>query len=283
MEVRTATPALHQTQCGASVRDAVHRASRKPFYWGGLKGYQQLEAIADVLHQMKGTLAENDFFQRLIMQVDRVLAQNQALATELEEAHTWLRKVAACLRYPKTSYTEAEWQMINSQQVADAMEELLEQLHQESQNKSILSKFHHALSKRWKAYGPELLHCYDIPGLPQHNLQLEGFFNRLRCHQRRISGRRSTKELRDFGQFQALFMSDSQNDLLQLIRAVPLEEYLKSRQRLIESEAPRHFIHQFHREPGKTISRLLNRYIDHQRELNPAPQLITPSSSVCNV
>lgn len=270
MEVRTA------------IRDAVNRASRKPFYWGGLKGYQQLEAIADALHQMKGTLAEHRFFQRLILQVDRVLAQNQALAAELEEAHVWLRKVAACLYYPQTSYSEAEWQMINSQQVADAMEELLEQLRQESHTKNILSKFHHALSKRWKAYGSELLHCYDVPGLPQHNLQLEGFFNRLRCHQRRISGRRSTKELRDFGQFQALFMSDSQNDLLQLIRAVPLEEYLKSRLRLIESEAPRHFIHQFHRKPGKTIARLLNRYMEHQHELT-AIQMVTPLPSVCNV
>jgi hypothetical protein len=265
----------------AAIRDAVNRASRKPFYWGGLKGYQQLEAIADVLHQINGAWAENDFFQRLVMQVDHVLAQNQALSAELAEAHTWLRKVAACLHYPKTSYSEAEWQVINSQQVADDMEELLDQLRQDSQNKNILSKFHHALSKRWKAYGSELLHCYDIPGLPQHNLQLESFFNRLRCHQRRISGRRSTKELRDFGQFQALFMSDSQNDLLQLIRAVPFEEYLKSRQRLLESEAPRHFIQQFHREPRKTITRLLNRYIEHQHELTT--QTATPLPSVCNV
>lgn len=230
---------------------------------------------------MKGASVENEFFQRLVLPVDRVLAQNRALATELQEAHTWVRKAAACLHYPKTSHSETEWQMINSRQIADAMEDLLEPLHQESQNKSILSKFHHALSKRWKTYGSELLHCYDIPGLPQHNLQLEGFFNRLRCHQRRISGRRSTKELRDFGQFQPLFMSDSQNDLLQLIRAVPFEEYLKSRQRLIESEAPRHFIHQFHREPRKTITRLLNRYVEHQHELTS--QMAASLSSVGNV
>ena len=56
------------------------------------------------------------------MQVDRVLAQNQDLAAQLEQAHTWLRKVAACLHYPPTSYSEAEWQSLPSQQVADAME-----------------------------------------------------------------------------------------------------------------------------------------------------------------
>ena len=272
-----------ETQVRAAIRDTVDRASRKPFYWGGLKGYQQLEAIADVLHRMPGPPVENEFFQRVIQQVDRTLTQNQALATELEQAHAWLRKVATCLRYPPTSHSEAEWQMINSRQVAYDMENLLEQLRQESENKSILSRFHHALSKRWKAYGSELLHCYDLSGLPPHNLQLEGFFNRLRCHQRRVSGRRSTKELRDFGQFQALFMADSQTDLLEQIRCVPMEEYKKCRQRLIDSESPRRFINQFHRDPKKTINRLLDRYVEHQRELELISQLANPPLSVCNV
>lgn len=257
-----------ETQVRAAVRDTVNRASRKPFYWGGLKGYQHLETIADVLHCMEGLQVENEFFQLVIEQIDRTLTQNQALATELEQTHTWLRKVAACLRYLATSFSESEWQMINSQQVAQDMENLLEQLRQEAENKNILSKFHHALSKRWKTYGPELLYCYDIPGLPQHNLQLEGFFNRLRCHQRRVSGRRSTKELRDFGQFQALFMADSQTDLLEQIRCVPIEDYKKCRQRLADSESPRHFINQFHRNPKKAISRLIDRYVEHQSELN---------------
>ena len=261
-----------ETQVRAAIRDAVNRASRKPFYWGGLKGYQQLEDIADVLQRREGAPVENEFFQRLIQQVDRTLTQNQALAAELEQAHTWLRKVAACLRYPQTSCSEEEWRMLNSQQVAYAMENLLEQLRQESENKSILSKFHHALSKRWKAYGSELLDCYDIPGLPQHNLQLESFFNRLRCHQRRINGHRSTKELRDFGQFQALFMADSQTDLLEQIRRVPMDEYKKCRQRLEDSESPRRFINQFHRDPKKTISRLLDRYVEHQHELEACPE-----------
>ncbi|MFZ1040197.1 MAG: hypothetical protein WAN58_02640, partial [Anaerolineales bacterium] len=201
------------------------------------------------------------------------------LAAQLEQAHTWLRKVAACLHYPQTSYSEAEWQSLNSQQVADAMEDLIEQLRRESQNKRILSKFQHALDQRWIAYGSELLHCYDIPSLPQHNLHLESFFNQLRGHQRRISGRRSTKELRDFGQFQALLISDSQNDLLEQIRCVPLEEYKKCRQRLAESEAPRRFINQPHRQPSMTIHRLLIRYVEHQRELTP---IVSPTSSACN-
>ena len=271
-----------ETQLRVAIRDCVNLASRKPFYWGGLKGYQQLQGIAGGLHQVAGTTMENEFLQRLILQVDRTLTQNHLLAAELEETHGWLLKVATCLRYPPTSYSEAEWQKLTSQQVTYDMEDLLKQLRQESKNKASLSKFYQALSKRWKDYGPELLHCYDISGLPPDNLQLEGFFNHLRCHQRRVSGRRSTKELRDFGQFQALFLADSQTDLLEQIRRVPVKKYQECRQRLINSEAPRRFIHQLHRDPKKTIQHLLDRYVEHQRELELIPQLVTHSPSLCN-
>ena len=271
-----------EMQLRAAIRDSVNLASRKPFFWGGLKGYQQLEGIAEGLHQAEGTSVENEFLQRLILQVDRTLTQNQTLAAELEETHGWLYKVAICLRYPPSSYSETDWQKLTSQQVAHDMENLLKQLRPEAKNKSIFSQFYHALSKRWKNYGPELLHCYDILGLPPDNLRLEGFFNRLRCHQRRVSGRKSTKALRDFGQFQALFMADSQTDLLEQIRHVPMEKYQESRQRLIDSESSRRFIHQFHRDPKKTIHCLLDRYVERQRKLELIPQLANPPSSICN-
>ena len=270
-----------ETQLRVAIRDSVNQDSRKPFYWGGLKGYQQLEGVAEGLHQVAGTSGENEFLQRLIRQVDRTLAQNQTLAAELEETHGWLCKVATCLRYPPTSYSEVEWQKLNSQPVAHDMEDLLKQLRQATENKSILSRFCNALSKRWKDYGPELLHCYDISGLPPDNLQLEGFFNHLRCHQRRVSGRKSTKELRNFGQFQALFMADSQTDLLEQIRHVPVKKYQECRQRLIESESPRRFIHQLHRDPKKTIHCLLDRYVERLSELERIPQPPNPLLSLC--
>jgi hypothetical protein len=33
------------------IRDAVTRSSRKPFRWGGLTGYEQLEALAQELRR----------------------------------------------------------------------------------------------------------------------------------------------------------------------------------------------------------------------------------------
>jgi len=42
-----------------AIRDAVNRATRKPFYWGGLKATHQLESIAQALHTMP--VAKNAF------------------------------------------------------------------------------------------------------------------------------------------------------------------------------------------------------------------------------
>lgn len=87
-----------------AVRDAVNRATRKPFYWGGLKGYRQLESIAQALHTMG--IADHAYFSRLIRQVDRTLENNRQLAEMIDKAFTWLLRIAACLAY-RLQRTEA--------------------------------------------------------------------------------------------------------------------------------------------------------------------------------
>lgn len=260
-----------ETRIRAAVRDAVNRASRKPFYWGGLKGFQQLEALGKALHGLAGTPAETAFFQQVTPQVDRVLAQNRALAEGLQEAHTWLRRIAACLRYPPRAFSDAT--PVTSQQIAQEMETHLTQLRQQAQaGHQALKTLSSALDSRWKLYGQDLLPCYDLPGLPPDNLQLESLFNHLRRHQRRISGRQSTQELRAFGQYQVLFMAESEAALLAQLRRVPLAEYRQHRQRLAHAEVPRQFLHRLHRDPEGTLQKLLDRFLQRRIELAlPSP------------
>jgi hypothetical protein len=72
-----------EAQIRAAIRDAVNRASRKPFYWGGLTGYQQLEAIAQALHTVPPDQAETAYLRQLTCQVDRALQRNRALAQDV--------------------------------------------------------------------------------------------------------------------------------------------------------------------------------------------------------
>jgi hypothetical protein len=89
---------------------------------------------------------------------------------------------------------------------------------------------------------------------------LESVFGRLRRHQRRISGRKSTRELRDFGQYQVLFLAESEAELLEQMRQVSLETYRENRRRLEQAEAPRRFLHRLHRNPLRTMRDLINQH-----------------------
>ncbi|HEY5141700.1 MAG TPA: hypothetical protein VIJ25_20645, partial [Methylococcales bacterium] len=254
-----------------SIRDAVNRNSRKPFTWGGLAGYRQLEAIAMALHELPLTQQGMEYFQQLVTQVDVALARNRARAEDLSSAQEQLIEIAQCLGYPtphdsptgtvfvkeRRRYTDPN---LTSTTIRKEMEVLLKK------NQSISGQYlaQTALSigfrRRWKSFGSSLLHCYDIPGLPPDNLKLESVFGKLRNHARRITGRKSTRELRDFGQCQILFLAESPEDLLEQMQQVPLSTYQAQRESLEKAEAPQRFIRQLHRDTLKATRKLLSKY-----------------------
>ena len=251
-----------EKQIRMAIRDAVNRNSRKPFDWGGLSGYEQMEAIQPALHQMLTANPGSQYLQRLTHQVERVLEKNRTLATDLQIAHQWLERTADCLHYPPKPKVPDSTQAItlNSQLIAQEMEELIVNFQPEAKHQPAQTALKNALQRTWKAYGKDLLHCYDIPGLPPDNLKMESMFGKLRRHQRRISGRKSTRELRDFGQYQILCLAESEAVLLEQIRKVPVAEYQRHRLRLAEAEVPRQFFYCLHRDPVKQMQRLADRY-----------------------
>jgi hypothetical protein len=153
------------------------------------------------------------------------------------------------------------------------MEELLLQFQPDLKRCPAQAALYRTWHRVWQECGPDVLHCYDIPGLPADNLAMETLFGRLRCHQRRISGRKSTRELRDFGQHQVLFSADSEKDLLQQIRQVPLAEYQTRRLRLAEAEAPRRFFRRLHRHPLSTMVSLVNQHAARRHALASSTDL----------
>jgi hypothetical protein len=257
-----------EKQVRMSIRDAVNRASRKPFHWGGLAGYKQLEAIGQALHTLPQE-PETVYLRQLIPQVDHALEKNRTLAQDVEEAHIWLRRLADCLHYPFSAESDPDARdaPLSSQQVRCDMEALLSEfqpdLWQEPAQAALYSSWH----RKWRTWSPDLLNCYGIPGLPADNLRLESFFNKTRNHERRISGRKSTRPLRYLGEYQVLFIAESEQDLLEQIRQVPLEEYRAHRHRLEELEAPRQHLHRLHRKPLEAMHKLLDRHTARRTEL----------------
>ena len=242
----------------------MYQASRKPFSWGGLKGYQQLQAIAKELDALQLSNPQNTYLLGLKSRIEWVLDQNQSQAEDLQRAHDMLRQVANCLGYPPGSSATPPG---SSQQVAQEMETLLQKMHPGGQVQTAQIKLLDALHKRWKWYGTELLYCYDIPGLPPDNLKLECLFAGFRRHQRRISGRKSTRELIDFGQAQLFFSATSQLELLNQIQQVPLEAYQWHRKRLASAEHRSQFFRRFHRDPQRTAQTLVAHHMARSQAL----------------
>jgi len=269
-----------EAQVRVAVRDAVNRKSRKPFYWGGLKGYEQLEAIAQALGEMPSDEPETDYLWRLKLRVDRVVEAYRVNVEDLRQAHTWLRRIADCLRYPPSEATPEP--SLTSEQVKQEMEALLQSFQPDLKRKPAQAALHGAWHRTWKEYGSDLLPCYDIPGLPADNLRLESLFGRLRRHQRRVSGRKSTRELRDFGQYQVLFLAESEEQLLEQIRQVSLQEYRENRRRLEAAEAPRRLLHRLHRDPLGTMRSLVNQHAARRAALSLAADQLSLERPECS-
>jgi hypothetical protein len=258
--------ALEQ-QLKQALRDAVNRPSRKPFSWGGLAGYRQLSAIADGIRHLVDETPETRYLRRLLSQVERALENYRALAHDLTAAHTWLRRVAAVLHYRHPA-DETSAAPLSSQSVAQAMAELLATFQLDFKRHPAQRALYHALSRTWHAFGPDLLHCYEIQGLPPDNLALEARFSALRRHQRRISGHKSTRELSVLGHYQVLFQAKSEAELLAQLRTVPSDRYRSHRQRLEQAAEPRRFIHRLHRTPDSTMQSLADAYQARRRQLS---------------
>lgn len=224
-----------------------------------------MEAIAEGLRPIPESPGENAYLRLLSHRVERVLAKNRTVAEDLKAAHEKLGEIAHCLHYPAKPPSEERTQpgkdaKVSGRQVAQAIEKLIGAFRMDGSVQRAQIRLLDGLKKRWKLYGPELLHCYDIPGLPQDNLQLESWFGHIRRHQRRISGRKSTRELQDFGQAQILFVASSFEELHEQIQAVPRKAYRAHRERLAKAELPRQFLHRLHHDPLKTIQALVSQH-----------------------
>jgi len=259
-----------ESQLRAAIREAVNRGSRKPFLWGGLKGYEQLESIAQALEDLPTLrLTHDKYLDWLRSRVERVLAKNHPLAEDLKQAYQLLLAVARGLHYPPTHSDRAADHKPTRQTVADAIPRLIQETQPTGLLQHAQRRLLGELKRRWELFGEELLYCYEIPGLPQDNLKLESLFGRLRRHQRRISGRPSTRELQAFGQAQVLFTASSFPALLEQIQRVPPERYAFHRQRLAEAEQPRQFFHRLHQDPDKALSAWSQAYRDCRGQRDP--------------
>jgi hypothetical protein len=116
--------------------------------------------------------------ERLRGLIDRALAETAALWPAVVEAYDWVFRAAHILGDPCAPGDLVRDRLAG---LAGAMADTL--------TGPLAAAKRHFL-KVTASYGPGLFWCYDVPGLPRTNNDLEQFFGSVRYRQRRATGRK---------------------------------------------------------------------------------------------
>jgi hypothetical protein len=244
-----------------AIRDALNRSSRKPFQCGGLRGYDQLVGIERHLQQQCTRSGRDPYLNLLHQRVQSALASTVTQAEQVRQMHTFLTQVEHYLAQvprptTRTDKCERAVPAPGSRTVEQELERMFSDLVQQSKTCPLAWR----LNRRWrsmsKTWLPGILHCYDIPGLPRSNLDLEGTFGTLRRDQRRTSGRKDTSPVRIFGPGEIVLLSLGDEEILPLLQSVPAEVYWSQRRRQEEREEPHRWLTRLHRNPGRALAQV---------------------------
>jgi hypothetical protein len=244
-----------------AIRDALNRSSRKPFQCGGLRGYDQLVGIERHLQQQRTRRGSDPYLNLLHDRVQGALAATFTEAEQVRQMHTFLTQVEHYLTEvprpsTRTDKRETAVPAPGSQAVQQELEGMFSDLVQQYKTCPLAWQ----LNRRWRSMSkdwlPGILHCYDIPGLPHSNLDLESTFGALRRDQRRTSGRKETSPLRIFGPGQIVLLSLQDEDILPLLQSVPAEVYWSQRRRQEEREEPHRWLTRLHRDPVRALAQV---------------------------
>lgn len=132
------------------------------------------------------------------------------------------------------------------------MEGCLDELAVAATDGSIASWLHPAvahLGTVLRRLGDGLYHCYDVPGLPRTNNDLEHFYRQVKAGERRITGRKRADSfvvrVGGFAVYAAAAKHEAEGTLLRQLTGVPAAEWQAERAVLRANQARQTTMHRF--------------------------------------
>ena len=112
--------------------------------------------------------------------------------------------------------------------------------------------------------GDGLYHCYDVPGLPRTDNDLEHFYRQLKAGERRATGHRRSDafvvRVGGFAAYAAAARTCSEAELRAQLATVPASRCQASRVALRATQARQTQMHRFHLRPARYLSDLEARW-----------------------
>lgn len=170
---------------------------------------------------------------RLRTLIGRAEARCGTRAAELRSAHTWLLEIARRLEPPPPAAPDPA---PTGAQVQARVEAGLDALSHACQTGAVAAwlrpKLEH-VGTVLRRLGAGLYHCYDVPGLPRTDNDLEQFYRRLKTQERRITGHKRSDSfvvrVGGFAAYAAAASETAETLLLQELATVPASAWQHQR------------------------------------------------------
>jgi Transposase, Mutator family len=201
---------------------------RPPFRLAGLETYERLENVARFSLDL---LAEryDPRLAQLYQGLQSALSPFAQTSQEFQQGAAWLRDIAYILE-------PAVPQALRGEQVAEQLRSYLDTVRLRPDVTPALYRFGLHLDTVSRSYWPGLFHCYDVPGLPRTNNELESRFRDTGRRLLRTTGQKglTQRTLQRQGAWELLPRPPTEAPLLAAACQIPVEELAQERQRFAE-------------------------------------------------
>jgi Transposase, Mutator family len=198
---------------------------RPPFRLAGIETYERLDNLAGCSLELLAQRYEPRLAQ-LYQGLQAALAPCAQTHQELQQGAAWLRDIAYIFE-PVPSHP------INAAHVAGQLRDYLDTVRHWPQATPTLSQFALHLDTVSRSYWSGLFHCYDMPGLPRTNNELESRFRDTRRRLLRITGQKglTQRTLQRQGAWELLPQPPTEAKIRDALRQIPTEDLAQERQR----------------------------------------------------
>jgi hypothetical protein len=198
---------------------------RPPFRLAGMETYERLQHVAQCSLNL---LAEryDPRLAQLYQGLQSALAPFGQTYQACQQGAAWLRDIAYILEPTATDARQGE-------QVARQLRDYLDTVLQWPKVTPTLYTFGRHLDKVSRSYWPGLFHCYDMPGLPRTNNEIESHFRDTGRRLLRTTGQKglTQRTLQRQGAWELLPHPPTETQLLDALCQTPPEDVAQERQR----------------------------------------------------
>jgi Transposase, Mutator family len=201
---------------------------RPPFRLAGLETYERLRSVAGVSLDLLATHYEPRLVQ-LYQGLQTALAPFAATYQDIHQGAAWLRDIAYLLD-PVPPHP------LRAADIAGPLRSYLDTVQRQLEAIPTLETFGRHLDTVSRSYWSGLFHCYEIPGLPRTNNEVESHFRETRRRLLRTTGQQgqTQRTLQREGAWELLPHPPTEAKLQEGFRQTPSEDLAQERQRFAE-------------------------------------------------